>query len=507
MQVKYLGVFAAISMAAWITNSAQAQTISTLADGNSSVFPWSLPLVPTFGQTITIASRSSLGNVTFRIDDGGNLRTFDFRVFAWDAANTRATGPSLAAASGQTAGVDGTQSVVVDAGGAVLPSAGEYIVFFHATDASNTSEARWSSANDNPYSGGQAFSQFNGGDASQWTTDPWTPIAGPGWDFVFEFVLVPFSGPTADEELATLITTSGAAGRLIVVDGAGNARDMGEVSLATRAQRPAFTGVAASERGLVPVMSSQGAPGMIGNLYTWVQVTGFDSAEDDGPGNVSGGGLQIGADLQIGPGMVAGLSLGHNQISGSDGSTSQDGTQTFLQPYFAYGQGPWHGNASLMVGRGDYDQTSIGGDGTGETRLWAVTLEGGYDLAMGDALIVTPTLGLIHGRTTVEGTGGTLAGAGSQDYDFTQASLGAEVSYDIAQGSVFAGLHADHLTQNADTVLTGDLLSEDGWSGRIELGGTMQLSNGLDLAASVELGGLGGGARTVSGGLRLGWTF
>lgn len=137
----------------------------------------------------------------------------------------------------------------------------------------------------------------------------------------------------------------------------------------------------------------------------------------------------------------------------------------------------------------------------------AFTFEGGYDIDLQDGVTVTPTVGLIHGREIVEGTSGTLAATGSETFSFTQASIGGRVSYDWADGTMFVGLHGDYLTQDAGSLLTDDFLSEEGWTGRLELGASMALSGGLGLSTSVEVSGLGGSAQTLSGGLRVAFTF
>ncbi len=334
-------------------------------------------------------------------------------------------------------------------------------------------------------------------------------LCDPGDMFSFELTGVAMLAPGARsaERLASLIAASGGAARLVVLDAQGVARDMGQVSLATRDGQISVTGIAASGGDDMVLSSKAATQGLAGNLYTWAQITGFDSTADTGPASTNGTGIQIGADVAVGTDLVAGLSLGYSDINATDGSTSQDGSMTYLQPYIAYRSGRWHGNASLIFGQGDYDQKSVGGDGTGETGLFAVTFAGGYDVALQNGLAVTPMLGLIQGHEDVTGTGGTLAGAGTDRYDFSQASLGARLTSRIAEGTVFAGLHADYLDQDAGTVLTSEFLSETGWSGRIELGGSTDMNGGFGLSTSVDISGLGGSAQTLAGGLRLALRF
>ncbi|TAG12876.1 MAG: autotransporter outer membrane beta-barrel domain-containing protein [Rhodobacterales bacterium] len=305
-------------------------------------------------------------------------------------------------------------------------------------------------------------------------------------------------GPDTAEELASLVAASSGMDRLAVLDAQRVAREMGALSLALR------SAVAAGG----PTVSTKGAEGgLVGTIHSWAQLTGLDSRADQGPGSMTGTGFQVGADVALGADMVAGLSLGHADLTATDGTTRQDGGLTWAQPYAAWNPGSWHGHASLIWGRGSYDQTSAAGTGSGETRLLALTLEGGFDQALGSGLVLTPSVGVITGRQTVTGTGGTLSGAGTTRVEFTQSSLGATLTYQRPAGTVFAGLHADYLDQDSGAVLTEGFLSEEGWTGRLAVGGSMELGSGLGLATSLDLGGLGGTAQTLSGGLHMSLRF
>jgi hypothetical protein len=336
------------------------------------------------------------------------------------------------------------------------------------------------------------------------------PALGAYEDFIFniEFEILTLDlGPTVEQELANLLAASGGSARLVVIGADGVVRNAGAVSLATRDGQLSLTRVAAGPDAGSVVMSTSDAPGMMGNVYTWAEVTGFRSDTfGSGDGTLEGGGLQIGADVALGPDMVAGVSLGYTNVTASDAGTSSEGGYTYFQPYLAYRSGNWGGTASLMYGRGSFDQTSAGGDGSADVTIAALTFEGGYDHALSDRLTLTPTLGLLHGREETEGASGTLAGT-TGDVTFSQLSLGGRLTQSGANGSFFTGLHADYLTQEASSILAGELLGDEGWTGRIELGAESALSSGLGLSTSVELRGLGGDFRTVSGGLRVAFTF
>jgi hypothetical protein len=302
----------------------------------------------------------------------------------------------------------------------------------------------------------------------------------------------------------SVIAAVGSSARLIVIGADGVARDAGQVSIAARNDRIELTRVADGTGAGDVTVSTSGVPGMMGNLYTWAEVTGFRSEDfGSGDGTIGGGGLQIGADIEIGADMVAGVSIGYSQINAEDAGTTTEGNYAYLQPYFAYRSGAWHGSASVILGAGQFEQN--GGADRADVTLAAATFEGGYDYALNDMFTLTPTIGLLHGREEIDGTDGALAGT-SSDSAFSQLSLGGRITHSGAQGTLFAGLHADYLTSSASSVLAEDLLQDDGWTGRVEVGGEVALSNGMDLSTSVELSGLGG-MQTVSGGLTVALRF
>lgn len=150
-----------------------------------------------------------------------------------------------------------------------------------------------------------------------------------------EVVIIVPMGPTPMQELNAVFQASSTAARLVVIDAGGVARDFGQVSIAMRNGTPTVALATAPEGGTQVVASTQSAPGMAGHVYTWAQVTGFRTNEDDGPANIGGTGVQIGADIAVGPDMVAGLSLGYSQIDADDTGFSQSGSLRFLQPYLA----------------------------------------------------------------------------------------------------------------------------------------------------------------------------
>lgn len=333
---------------------------------------------------------------------------------------------------------------------------------------------------------------FENGDEGTFTTT----ISGPGLAFF------------GAEELEHLVAALGVTGRVVVVGARNNARSGGQDSLVSRNASPSFARVVNPESGAVTItQSTQGGPGMIGNVYTWVDVTGFTAEDDTAGREYSGYGLQIGADVALSPNMVVGLSIGIQDINATASGFSQSGELRFIQPYLAYSNGAWSADVALMYGHGDYTQTSGGGTGTGEAQLVALSFSGGYDFAIADTTTVTPMISLAHGQERVEGISGTLAGTGTETVQFTEASLGAELRQTISGGELFAGLHADWLETSSETAIVSDLLVDDGWTGRVALGLSSDFGNGLLLDTSLEISGLGGDLQQTSGALRLAFRF
>lgn len=320
--------------------------------------------------------------------------------------------------------------------------------------------------------------------------------------FVVNGIVVPITGPTQLEELAAMIEGAGAGVRFVVVDAGGVVQRGADASRVARDAAESFARLA---DGTV-TMSRQDAPGLAGGVYSWAEFTGFRSTERNGGAEtITGQGLAIGADIAVGGNMIVGASLGYSAITASDTGFSQEGEFVYFQPYLSFQSGAWQGEASLVFGAGSFDQTSTGGSGTADVSLTAFTFEGGYDMALDGGYVVTPAIGLAHGREEVTGTSGTLTTTGSST--FSQLSLGGRVEYSGTIGAVFAGLHADYLTQDAGQGIAADMFSDEGWTGRLELGSTTDMGHGLGLATSVELSGIGGNAQTVSGGVRMALTF
>lgn len=326
-------------------------------------------------------------------------------------------------------------------------------------------------------------------------------------DFLFDLTLTGGSFVVLAAPPAGSVFSGSVAGasRLVVVDASGVARDAGAESLFVRDERLSFARTTGSDGEPVVTMSSMDSAGMMGNVYGWVELTGFYASDDDADRSLRGHGLQIGADVALGPDMILGLSLGSSDITTDSAGTVIDGSLIYLQPYLAYRSGAWSGTASLIYGQGEFDQTGVGGDGSGDTELYALTFTGGYDIMLEPGLMATPMLGLMYGREEVQGTGGAVTGTDS--VDFYQVSLGGRLTHSFEGGEVFGGLHADYQDADSDTVLASDIIINDGFSARFEVGGSWDMGRGLALDTSIEFGGIGGSLNETSAALRATFRF
>lgn len=524
-------LFAVLLASAAAPSALAAQTFS-LSSSGGSLGSFEANPIATLGQTFSLDREAQLNSVALAILPTLGPVNFRVDVFAWDRETSRTQGDFLSFGMGTTGSPEVSAAVVTDVAPNVTTAMegetlapGDYaFVVSPTTFASLALQVRGQS---DPAGGA-----FEGGDLI--LSNPGCLFGAPGavetkfdlcylpftdttpigqifnvltnQDLVFELVFTGLANPL-DTTAAALITatqlTAGQQRRRI------GAR-VGD-SITTRARSLPYTlgtkslpgGDEAAEQ---QSFASKSAPGMMGNVYTWVEVTGFHAKDDTAGQSFRGAGLQIGADVALGANAVAGVSLGTDRIAAREGTLNYDGDMVFLQPYLGYRNGAWAAEASLLFGRGDFDQSDVGGTGEGETRVRAVSLSGSYAFAYGAATI-TPSLGVTVGTQTLEGTGGTLAGAGKADVDFSQVSVGARASRPYGNGEVFAGLYGDYSNSDSKVTAVSSQLVDDGWTGRVEFGGSFEPRRGLGLDTSVEFGGLGGDLKQVSGGLKATFRF
>lgn len=309
----------------------------------------------------------------------------------------------------------------------------------------------------------------------------------------------------AEQEENQFVVTVDSTGRLIVIDATTVARSFAAQSFVARDQALNLSRVTGPNGEIEVTASQMNSPSLVGGLYTWVEVSGFRSFGSDN--EISGHGLQIGADLEIGANSLLGLSIGQRDVSAQTTGFVQEGSFNFIQPYYSFRSGALSGSFSLLYGEGDYTQTAAGGVGTGDLQLSSFSFEGGRDLSFREGMTLTPTLGLTYGEVETTGRSGTLANAGTTDGQFTQSSLGARLSRAVSWGTVTGGVFLDHVDRSTSNVAVNGMINDDGVSGRIELGLEGMVGARTGVNTSLEISGLGQDMQQARGGIRFSLSF
>jgi hypothetical protein len=178
----------------------RAQTdISTLPDwdGSNGFSTFGEPDTGYFGQTLTVPSDGRLVSYEFRVEQlSGDPTQYQSLVYAWDAVNSRATGPALyTSAAGTFDNVGGgfaTVSFTLPGGGLDLVTGQEIVLMFDAvtTGDSTSSSSQFGLVSPGTYAGGEGFLLNSSSGANLPTVASWGSVGG---DFAFSarFVFAP----------------------------------------------------------------------------------------------------------------------------------------------------------------------------------------------------------------------------------------------------------------------------------------------------------------------------
>lgn len=178
-----------LGLAVSLAGSAQAATITTMAEANNSTGPWGLPSVAAIGQVFTLDEAARIDNFSVQIDDGGTIMGAQYRIYGWNGFNATT---EYVSGTGATSGNNVTTTYTFDAGNAEL-AAGVYVFFLQAL---TTGEAGWATVMPGTYSGGNFVYQDNQGDVSKWTTTPWSTF-DTATDLAFQITYQPVDAEVA----------------------------------------------------------------------------------------------------------------------------------------------------------------------------------------------------------------------------------------------------------------------------------------------------------------------
>lgn len=243
------------------------------------------------------------------------------------------------------------------------------------------------------------------------------------------------------------------------------------------------------------------------DLFLWVRMSNSQSWGDQR--GLSMPALQIGADWTAAPGVVAGLSLSTADLHMANSSVSLAADQMAFQPYLGWTNGNWRGSASVVLGQVDYDRlVSSGGTASAKGELRAATLDIARDIALPAGGTIAPFAALRLGQISLTETAGSLAATGiGTDIWFNEARIGATYTRALGAGTGQISASLDHYDTNAPISLASGTFDQTGFSGTIGLGYEAALANGVTLAGTARLGGLGTGTRTGDVGLTFRWAF
>ena len=203
-------VVAILLLALLVPSTAQARTVIDTTgswDGSLEVCNLGRPDTATYGQVVTVpATDTALEGFSFYLKTNVGSPTLVVRaeVYAWDG--TKATGPNLWESSPRSVLLDVPfQEVPFVTGGVSLVSGHQYVLLASVSKdyEQNADPALgcWGLYGPhlfwevNSYSGGGFVFENNGGDESQWTSEPWQTLGNGMSDLAFKAI---FGASVAD---------------------------------------------------------------------------------------------------------------------------------------------------------------------------------------------------------------------------------------------------------------------------------------------------------------------
>jgi len=175
------------ALAAAVLGSSPAGAINTYRgwDGSSSVYFFGCPDTANYGQVITIKGyRHSLKDFSFWLQgqaSAGQSMVVRAEVFSWDG--TKPTGTALYESAPRTiAYADSNFHMESFSSNLSVKPHAQFVMFLTVDkdfdQCTGNYLTQWGGVPDTAYAGGTFVYLNSGGDASQWTTTPWTTSYG-----------------------------------------------------------------------------------------------------------------------------------------------------------------------------------------------------------------------------------------------------------------------------------------------------------------------------------------
>jgi hypothetical protein len=249
------------------------------------------------------------------------------------------------------------------------------------------------------------------------------------------------------------------------------------------------------------------AKALLGNIYAWAKAS--NAYTENNGHSVNSPTLQFGADVEVGSNNILGLSVGYGDLRQRSGATIIDGSQISIQPYFGWQRGDWQGTASVTYSDIDYDTiTSASGTASAEGRLFALSAEASRGFTLKNGKTLSPFVSLSLGNIDLTQTAGSLAGAGlSNSVTFQDARFGTRLSQNVGVGIMTFGVSADYYHSNAPVNLVSGQFDTNGWSSTVEFGYKVAFTDGVNVNAQIDAGGLGSDSNYYVGSIEIGMQF
>jgi uncharacterized protein with beta-barrel porin domain len=263
---------------------------------------------------------------------------------------------------------------------------------------------------------------------------------------------------------------------------------------------------AAIERHAVKVMDEVQTGSAVQPSNLWAQVSGGAADRSASGSNadgysLTGYGFTVGGDYLLAPSALAGASFAYNR-GNSSGTGDATGNKMQLDAYVgtlytAWSQGPLSLGGQASVGHDDFSQThGMALAGLAPTAnyggmQYGVRVNGGYDLALGGAAVVTPGaefryLHLDTDSYTETGAGPLNLTVSSRGIDAVETAFGAKIAWPIktSMGDLAPSLKAAWVhSYNGGSITTNAQLQGVAFQTSTPRIG----SDGLELTAGMQL--------------------
>lgn len=257
---------------------------------------------------------------------------------------------------------------------------------------------------------------------------------------------------------------------------------------------------------------------LAGGFHLWAEVGGYRSEREASVSYTSSiFHTQVGIDVALDEGIVAGLAGGVGLVRAAGGGSDLEGEAYWIQPYLGFDVGFVRGAASVSAAYNSYgDYTVTGALGSASGHTLAANLFLAHDIDAGYGLAASPFVEVGGGVERITDFGGALAGAADAELGFFSAAAGIEFRADFGAyfgaedlaGYAFLRPEIRYSVTDAPSAgfgVTGYDGSQLGLG--LAAGAQFALGEGISAAVSAEVDGIGSDVIGFGASARLDLTF